>query len=104
MFNVCFRVFRENRTKMIICTSNVHFRGLQRNIEKSTVTFRLFNDTGHLSDVEIKARTKISETVPNPGNFAGEPPLTEAQPPPAVAKNNIQNSIFLSLLIVIYFI
>jgi hypothetical protein len=37
-------------------------------------------------DVEIKACTKILETVPNSGNFAGEPPHTAAQPPPAVAK------------------
>jgi hypothetical protein len=36
--------------------------------------------------VEFKAFTKILETVPNPGNFAGEPPHTAAQPPSAVAK------------------
>ena len=63
------------------------FGDLQRNIGKSTVTFRLFNDTGHSSDVEIRTCTKILETVPNPGNFTGKPPHTEAQSPPAVVKH-----------------
>ena len=51
------------------------------------MTFRLFNDTGHSSNVEIRMCTKISKDVSNPGNFAGEPPLTEAQPPHAVVKH-----------------
>jgi hypothetical protein len=50
------------------------------------VTFRYLNDTGHFSDVDFKASTKILETIPNPGNFAGKPPHTAAQPPSAVAK------------------
>jgi hypothetical protein len=48
--------------------------------------------------VDFKACTKILETVPNPGNFAGEPPHTAAQPPSAVAKIYFLNLYLFSLL------
>ena len=41
LFNVCFRVNRENIRKMSICTSQVNFGDFQCNSEKSTVTFQM---------------------------------------------------------------
>jgi hypothetical protein len=90
-FNACFSVNRENIKKLInrhkrcILEVLARIRKLNR---KSTVTFRYWNDTGHFSDVETRACTKILETVPNPENYFGEPPHTEAQPPHAVTEPN----------------
>ena len=66
------------------------------------MTFRLFNDTGHSSDVEIRKCTKISKDVSNPGYFTGEPPLTEAQPPHAVVTHKLNLHFIFSCLYFIF--
>jgi hypothetical protein len=50
------------------------------------VTFSGQDNTGYLFGSGFQNRTKISETVPNPDKFIGEPPQWAAQPPHAVAK------------------
>ena len=89
VFNVCFSVNRENTKKMLICTKRCILEVLARIRKldwKSTVTFQWWNDTGHFSDVETRACTKILETVPNPNTIVSESPHTIAQLPQTVAK------------------
>ena len=78
LFNVCFCVFRGNMRKMLNSTQKVNFGGLAHSENIKSQPWLFSDDTGHYSEVDYRQCTKILETVPNSGNFAGEPPLTEA--------------------------
>ena len=91
---------KENINKMLYLYKKVHFRGF------SAIPIIGLKNQLWLSDnseVDYKYCTKISKDVSNPGNFAGEPPLMTAQPPPTVAEY-ISKPLFYFPLYLFYYI